>query len=89
MQHGTLKMDGNTADIIDAYLSGGSETDRMIDWGPDERPETSELVVNSIKILDEKGRLDTLLTTTNELNIEIEYELKKSIKDLRVAVNLL
>ncbi len=28
MQHGTLKMNGNTADIIDAYLSGGNEADQ-------------------------------------------------------------
>ncbi len=89
MQHGTLKMDGNTADIIDAYLSGGSETDRLIDWAADERPSTAELAVNSMKILDEKGRLDTLLTTNDDLYFEIEYELKQVIKDLRVTVSVM
>jgi lipopolysaccharide transport system ATP-binding protein len=88
MQHGTLKMNGETVDIIDAYLSGGNEADRMIEWEPTQKPMTSELSVQSIKIFDEKKRLDTLLTTMDDLYVEIEYELKETIKDLRISVNL-
>ena len=43
----------------------------------------------SIKVFDKKGQLDTLLTTNDDLIIEIEYEVKEVIKDLRVALNLI
>jgi lipopolysaccharide transport system ATP-binding protein len=89
MQHGTLKMDGSTSEVIDAYLSGGSETDRMVDWLPEERPETDELAVHYIKVLDQKGRHDALLTTNDDILIEIGYELKSVVKDLRVSVTVM
>ena len=88
MKNGTLAGQGHTGDIIDQYLSDGNEAERYIEWTEDERPSTSELEVRSIKVLDSKGRLDSLLTTNDELKIEIEYTLKTEIKDLRVAVNL-
>jgi len=89
MEHGTLKKDGHTADIIDTYLSGGNEADRVMEWEENERPSTSEITVYSIKVFDNKQRLDTLLTTTDDLHVEIEYDVKEEIKDLRVALNLL
>ncbi len=57
----------------------------MIEWEPAQRPVTSELSVHSIKIFDEKRRLDTLLTTMDDLYVEIEYEIKETIKDLRIC----
>jgi lipopolysaccharide transport system ATP-binding protein len=89
MHHGTLKADGNTVDIIDTYLSQGSDIDRLIEWSPDERPKADELVVRSIKVLDSKGRIDNVLTTSDDLFVEIDYQLRDEIKDLRVVVNLI
>lgn len=89
MQNGTLRQDGQTADIIDAYLAGGNEVERYVEWVPEERPSTNEIEVKSIKVFDSKERLDTILTTTDEIKISIEYEVKAAIKDLRVALNLL
>ncbi|MFT3846461.1 MAG: ABC transporter ATP-binding protein [Lacibacter sp.] len=89
MQNGTLQQDGQTADIIDAYLAGGNEVERYVEWASEERPSTNEIAVKSIKVFDSKERLDTILTTTDEIKISIEYEVKAPIKDLRVALNLL
>ena len=88
IENGTLAVAGDTAEIIDQYLSGGNEAERFIEWKIDERPSTQELEVKSIKIFDNKGRLDSLLTTGEEIKIEIEYLLKQDVKDLRVAVNI-
>lgn len=89
MQNGTLQQSGQTADIIDAYLAGGNEVERYVEWVPEERPSTNEIEVKSIKVFDSKERLDTILTTTDAIKISIEYEVKAAIKDLRVALNLL
>lgn len=88
MKHGTVTMQGETADVIDNYLSDGSEAERFVEWKREERPSNSELEVHSIKVFDGKGRLDSLLTTGDELTIEIDYKIKQEIKDLRVAVNI-
>lgn len=88
MKNGTLIAQGYTGDIIDQYLSDGNEAERFIEWKEAERPGTDELEVKSIKVLDSKGRIDSLLTTGDELTFEIEYNIKKEIKDLRVAVNI-
>ncbi|HVF81367.1 MAG TPA: hypothetical protein VM884_05515, partial [Flavisolibacter sp.] len=88
MKNGTIQKIGYTPEIIDAYLSEGSDADRFIEWADAERPATSELEVLSIKVLDDKNRIDNFLATEANLKIEIEYRLKEVIKDLRVVVNL-
>jgi lipopolysaccharide transport system ATP-binding protein len=40
-------------------------------------------------VFDEKDRLDNLLSTTDDLKLEIEYILHETVKDLRVVVNLI
>jgi lipopolysaccharide transport system ATP-binding protein len=88
MKNGTIQKIGYTPEIIDAYLSEGSDADRFIEWADAERPATNELEVLSIKVLDDKNRIDNFLATEANLKIEIEYRLKEVIKDLRVVVNL-
>ncbi|HUC79691.1 MAG TPA: ABC transporter ATP-binding protein [Flavisolibacter sp.] len=88
MKNGTMIATGHTGDIIDQYLSDGNEAERFIEWRKEERPGTDELEVKSIKVLDSKRRHDSLLTTGDELSIEIDYTIKQEIKDLRVAVNI-
>jgi lipopolysaccharide transport system ATP-binding protein len=89
MENGRLKMDGQVADVIDSYLSNGDNSERNIEWKEEERPSSSEIEVTSIKIIDEKGRTDSLLSTLDDLRIEISYTVKAEIKDLRVALHLL
>lgn len=89
MENGRLKMDGQVADVIDSYLSNGDNSERNIEWKEDQRPSSSEIEVTSIKIIDEKGRTDSLLSTLDDLRIEISYTVKTEIRDLRVALHLL
>jgi lipopolysaccharide transport system ATP-binding protein len=88
LKNGTLSSQGHSADIIDKYLSEGNEAERFIEWPIDQRPSSSEIEVKSIKIFDGRGRLDSLLTTSDDLVIEIQYVIREDIRDLRVAVNL-
>ena len=88
MKNGHVVADGPPADVIDKYLSGGSDIDRMVTWDDADRPTADELQLCSIKVFDEKGRLDNLLSTTDNLSVEVEYEIKSETKDLRVAMSL-
>jgi lipopolysaccharide transport system ATP-binding protein len=89
VERGRIKTMGDTINVIEEYLSGDNAADRFIHWSENERPKTNELELISVKVLDKSGKIDNMLTTTDEIKIEIEYELKTEIKDLRVAINLL
>ncbi len=89
MKDGMLRKEGTPPEIIDLYLSEGNNADRVLEWPIAERPTNHELTVCSIKVLDDKNRLDSLLTSAEDLKIEIEYKLENAIKDLRVVVNLI
>jgi lipopolysaccharide transport system ATP-binding protein len=89
MKNGTLAMDGHTNDVIEEYLSEANETVRLVEYPADKRPTAKELEVVSIKVLDKNHRLDNLLTTGDDLKVEIAYNLKEEVKDLRVVINLI
>ena len=89
MERGTVKNMGTTSDIIDQYLTGDNNFERFIKWTDDERPSSTELEIVSVTVLDKDDRPDSLLTTTDEIKVEIEYIVKEEIKDLRVAINVM
>jgi lipopolysaccharide transport system ATP-binding protein len=88
MKNGLLYKTGTTSEIIDEYLSSGTESSRLLEWPEGSEPSTSELTVKSLHILDEKGNSDKVLTTEDRILIKIRYELHAQIKNLRVALNL-
>lgn len=88
MQYGTVVKQGETADIIDAYLSGGSDAERLLQWEPGTEPTKDELTVLGVQVLDDKGRIDSIITNSEPLLVEIDYRLSRPIRELRVTVSL-
>ncbi len=74
---------------IDKYLSNASGADRILQWEEGKKPSNEEITVNSIKVLDQNNAVDSILTTTTDLRIELSYQIHQEVKDLRVVVNLL
>lgn len=89
LSQGSMVAEGPTSDIIDKYLSGGDGVDRIAEWSFENAPKAEELYVNAIKVLDDKGRLDNILTTSDDIKIEITYTILEPVKNLRVVINLL
>jgi lipopolysaccharide transport system ATP-binding protein len=88
MEHGKISLDSAPANVIESYLSSGSESERFVRWLPEERPRSGEIEVFSVKILGKNHDTNDILTTTDNLKIEVEYMLKEEIKDLRVVANI-
>lgn len=90
MENGRLSYEGDTAVAIEKYMSGNDVGDRKreVSWSGDARPSAPELAVSRIRIVNEKGDDTALLATENEVNVEIEYEVRETIKNLRVMVVL-
>lgn len=88
MSMGRVDAIGATANIIDRYMSTGSEVERLLQWEEGKAPANSEMRLKAIRVLDEKGRLDTSLVTGQSINVEVEYELFEHIKNLRIVMTL-
>ena len=88
LKNGSISGIGNTSDIIENYLADDFDIERIAKWDEEERPSCEELELKSIKVLNGNKRLDQAITTDNDIHIEIEYLLKKDIKNLRVALSL-
>lgn len=89
MENGQLINSGPTPDIIEQYLSGDAEMDRQMVWHGDKRPGDHQVKLNSIRVLDEKNAVEGTLTSEMPLTVEVEYEVIDTIKDMRIAVNLM
>jgi len=89
LDKGAIVKSGPTAEVIDFYLDSGSEFERLLSWDENGRPETGEVLLKRISVVDSKGRLDSILTTADDISIEIDYELKMGIRNLRACVTIL
>ena len=88
IEHGQIKKYGFTDDVIDHYLNSGVEADRCVSWNKEDAPGNHELRLNSISVLDEKGRIDSTLTTDEDIFIEVDFTLIEELKNMRIVVTL-
>lgn len=88
MKNGKVAEKGLPNEIIELYLTTNTDAERFIEWPENEGPSTAEITAKGVRIYDLNGRIDNILTTTDDLKFEIEYELKQEIKDLRVSLSI-
>ncbi|MBF0625676.1 MAG: ABC transporter ATP-binding protein [Magnetococcales bacterium] len=89
LEQGRVVMEGKTPQVISQYLDSAKVAMRLTRWEPDYCPATSQVRLYSIAVRDIAGRLDSLLSTLNEIRIEIDYALLQDIPELRVAIQLI
>lgn len=89
LDKGAIIKTGETSTVVDHYLDSGSELERVAEWSESDKPKTDEIELNSIRVLDNKGRVDSLLSTGNNTYIEIDYVLLTDIKNLRIVATIL
>jgi lipopolysaccharide transport system ATP-binding protein len=89
MEQGTLKYSGPTADIIERYLEGDSEVERFHQWEHDHRPGNHIVRLEQIRVTDEKGSIENLLSSHSSVTVEISYEVLQEVKNLRVVANVM
>lgn len=85
---GEVEAEGETKSIVERYLAGGTESDRIISWKPVEAPQTPEFRLLSVRILDQNDSPSSLLSTADPLRIELSYEMLKPLKNLRVTISV-
>ncbi len=90
IDHGQLLMRGPTQEAVDFYLSQGLTQEGQKIWREDEIAEAAKpFKPVAIRVLDKQGVVADTVRSIEPFTIEIEYELQKPLKGLRVGIYLL
>jgi lipopolysaccharide transport system ATP-binding protein len=89
LDKGMLIKKAETGEIIDGYLNVNTNSSKLRRWTPTEDTVSQDVSVDEILVLDDKGDLDHPLWSGNEVRIEIRYQVKEPLRNLRVCVTLM
>ncbi|MDO9546772.1 MAG: ABC transporter ATP-binding protein [Pelolinea sp.] len=86
---GNLLLRAPTAEAVDYYLSSGLTQEGQRIWQPNEIDQKSQFIPTAMRILDKKGNILETVRSTEPFSIEVEYQIRKPTKGLRVGIYLL
>jgi lipopolysaccharide transport system ATP-binding protein len=92
IEQGHVLLDGDPSEVIGTYLSSGisQESGGEIVWASDdEAPGGQELKLRAIRLIDPEGRVKSTFQVDKPIQIEICYEVKRVLRDMRIRMGLL
>jgi lipopolysaccharide transport system ATP-binding protein len=90
IDRGNLLLRAPTQEAVDFYLSRGLRQEGQRLWNSEEIPESAEpFRPISVRLLNEENQISDTIRSVNPFKIEVEYEIKKAIKGLRVGVYII
>lgn len=85
MRGGQLIADTEIETAVSKYLSEGDNSEAVITWNWQNAPKATEIRFVKAYILNEDGQYASLLDCRKPFSINLEYEILKPIKDLRIG----
>jgi lipopolysaccharide transport system ATP-binding protein len=82
---GRMELDANVEEVITRYLSDQNASQNVVVWDPISAPQNSEIRFTKAYVLNNKGEFASLLDYRSEFFIGVEYEVLKSIRNLRIG----
>jgi lipopolysaccharide transport system ATP-binding protein len=92
ISQGKILMDGDPSQVISKYLSSGISKgpEGEIAWTSDEEaPGGKELKLRAIRLIGPDGRVNSTFQVDKPIQIEICYEVRQVLRDLRIRLGLL
>jgi lipopolysaccharide transport system ATP-binding protein len=89
LKNGSIISSGTSAEVIDFYLSSGSNLERYYKSSDNNRLGDESVRLNTISIMDKNRSIQNSLTSESQLTIEVVYEILQEVKDLRVVANIM
>jgi lipopolysaccharide transport system ATP-binding protein len=87
---GHLLLRAPTTEAVDFYLSRGLTQEGQRFWQPDEIPASAApFKPEAIRLVDKKGNVIDTARSVDDFFIELEYQLAKAIKGLRVGIYII
>jgi lipopolysaccharide transport system ATP-binding protein len=92
LSEGSVVMDDRTEKVIPAYLSSGSaeETEGQVHWHNDaEAPGGDEMRLRALRLIGPQGEPRGIFDLEETIEIEITYEARKTLRDMRFKLGLI
>ncbi len=87
---GQLLLRAPTTEAVDFYLSRGLTQEGQRIWQPDEIPaNAAPFKPTAIRLVDKKGHVIDTARSVDDFYIELEYQIAKAIKGLRVGIYII
>jgi lipopolysaccharide transport system ATP-binding protein len=89
IDQGNLLLRAPSTQAVDFYLSSGLTQEGQRVWQADEFDQKNQFRPIAMRILSKDGNIMETVRSTEPFSIDIEYQITKSIKGLRVGIYLL
>jgi len=90
LENGKIVFQGPTAEAVDFYMASGYQSIGERTWNADEIPASaSPFRPITLRILNHKSKVVDLVMSSESVTFEVEYDLNKPIKGLRVGLYLM
>jgi lipopolysaccharide transport system ATP-binding protein len=87
---GNLLLRAPTQEAVDYYLSRGLRQEGQRIWGKKDIPASAApFHPIAVRLLDEDNQVTDTVRSVNPITLEVEYEVEKAIKGLRVGIYLI
>ena len=91
LDKGSIVSDGEASEVLDKYV-GHSLIDVCkgeISWGDGEGPGGAEIRLKAVRLIDGNGEVCSVFDVNSPIIVEIYYEVKTILRDLRIRVGVL
>lgn len=85
MQGGRLVLDADVEAVVTRYLSDGGGSEATITWDEENAPQAPELRFVRAGVVNDRGEPTPRVNCRNGFTIEVEYEVRKPLKGLRIG----
>jgi lipopolysaccharide transport system ATP-binding protein len=86
---GNLLLRAPTTEAVDYYLSSGLTQEGQRVWQTSEIDQKNQFIPITMRILAKNGNILETVRSTEPFSIEVEYQIRKPIKGLRIGIYLI
>jgi len=88
LDDGTIKKDGHSKDVIASYLMESTPQSGTVEWKREAAPKCNEAMLLGVKTVNSAGRVTTHFSSTENISVEITYEVLKYDRLLTIWIRL-
>lgn len=85
LYNSNVVLDANTESVIEKYLADETSSSAIICWSKAEAPQSPEIRFHKACILNDQFKPSSIIDHTKQFQIDIEYEILKTLKNLRIG----
>jgi len=89
LEAGQVVNEGDTTEVIEAYLHRLAQRGATIKWGKGKGPRTSYAQLRALHILGPTGQPESVISTAEPMTVRLEFDLPRQTNDLMMGFELI